>query len=282
MGYAEDLMNRIGSAQKMGGKDRLVIGQHRLALLSFQRVPIKKSASNEHRLQAEFAVINSNVYQKGAKCSVAFFTERSNYPEYEFARAKDLIDACISCITDMPEQRKVTAVFGGEMLSPAQAARGIVVDVTITGDVNEDGSAKRGKKGNQYTSETWAPVPQTLSNVAATRADLDKTYPLQLAQAAPQGQQMQQGYTQGPPAGYGQQTQGYNQAPPQNYGQQPQQGYVQGPPPGYGQPPMQNYPLPGAPQGQPQGAPQGAAPGGSFLNPPPGNGQGQGGQGGGW
>lgn len=256
MGYADELMNRIGSTQKVGRRNSLVIGKHRLALLSFQRKVSKKPGAREGRLEAEFEVVNSTAYQPGTKCSVAFFVERPNFPEYEYNRAKDLIDTCIASVSDLEEHRKVSAVFGGEMLSPAQAARGIVLDVNVVGDVDENGQPKRGKKGNQYSSEMWTVAgPQSRAEIAGNRVELDKRAPLVLEEQ-PQMQQAPQGYGQ-PQGGYG-----YAQpaTQPQGYGQ---------PAPGYGQPQGGFIQNPGQPQ-QPQG--------GFIQNPGP---QGQGPQGGG-
>ncbi len=170
MGYVDDYMNKISTAEKMGGKDRLVAGTHRLALLSFDRRYNRKS--KDHRLQASFEVVQSTVYPQGAKVSTAFFIERSEFPEYEHDRARSFIDACAACVGD----QRGTGPLGGEMMGEGQRGRGIVIDVTVTPDMNEDGTPKRGKKNNIYTSETWAPVQQTWEQVAEARADLDKVH----------------------------------------------------------------------------------------------------------
>lgn len=200
--HARALLARIGAQGKMTGRDKLVVGKHRLAVLEFARKTSKKNPHNtEGRYQASFIVVESNVYSPGQKCSVAFFVERSNFPEYEFDRAHQFIDAVAACTNDT----RGTAAAGEDMLDPTKnAARGVVLDVVVTGDVNEDGSAKKGKKGNQYTSELWTPLAQTPEMVAAARAELDKTNPLETATAAATPAQPQWGQ----PAPQAQQPQG--------------------------------------------------------------------------
>jgi len=208
-------MQNISNAEQMGGKDRLVAGKHRLALLSFDRR--KNQKTKDHRLQASFEVVQSTVYQPGAKVSTAFFVERSDYPEYENARAKAFIDACAACVGDT----RGTGHLGGEMITEGQRGRGIVIDVTVTPDMNEDGSPKKGKKGNIYTSEEWAPVTQTWEQVAEARAELDRTHGVYRPAGEPARQQQtqqQQNWSQ-PQGGQAQQQ---TASQPQGWGNQNQ------------------------------------------------------------
>ena len=224
VGYVDDYMAQIENAEKMGGRDRLVVGKHRLALLSFDRR--KNQKTKDHRLQASFEVVSSDVYQPGAKVSTAFFIERSDFPEYESSRAQDFIAACAACVGDT----RGVGPLGGEMLREEQRGRGIVIDVTVTPDLDSDGQPKKGKKGNVYTSETWAPIQQTWEQVAEARADLDKVHGQYKPEGANrQGTQRQQTQQWSEPQG--QQTQTQQATQPQGWGSQqnqPQGGQTQG------------------------------------------------------
>lgn len=269
------MLAKIANAQRMKTRNALAIGKHRVALLTFMEV--KSNKGHEVRLQADFEVQQSTVYQPGARGSIAFFVNRSKFPEYEYDRARQLIDALLASITDLPEQLRNTAAFGDGVLGPEQRGRGIVLDVEVTGDINEDGSPKKGPKGNQYTSETWSPLPQSMADVATARAELDKRHPMVEDHRGQGGGQQgyggQGGGFQGGPGYGGQGPQGGFQGGPQGgpqggWGQGPQGGF-QGGPQGGGQPQgggwgQQNQ---GQPQGggQNQGGPQGGQQGGGML-----------------
>lgn len=244
------MLAKIANAQRMKTRNALAIGKHRVALLTFMEV--KSNKGHEVRLQADFEVQQSTVYQPGARGSIAFFVNRSKFPEYEYDRARQLIDALLASITDLPEQLRNTAAFGDGVLGPEQRGRGIVLDVEVTGDINEDGSPKKGPKGNQYTSETWSPLPQSMADVATARAELDKRHPMvedHRGQGGNQGGYQNQGggFHGGPGYGGGQGPQGGFQGP--QGGGQPQGG-------GWGQ--QQQNP-------QNQGGPQGGQQGGGML-----------------
>lgn len=217
MGFADNMLSRIANAQRMTGRDRLVTGKHRIALVNFGER--KSNKGNEMRLQADFEVIQSTVYQPGAKCSVAFFVNRSNFPEYEQDRARQFIDACAASVTDLSDDKRSTMAFGEIMF--AGYARGLVIDVTVTGDMNEDGSPKKGKKGNQYTSESWSPVVQTRAEIGKLGVELTQRHgaPGQEGQAQQQQQQQQsqpvqqQTVQQNQPQGWGQPQQQTQQQP---------------------------------------------------------------------
>lgn len=171
--YADELLDTIANAKKMGGKDRLVAGNHRLAVLSFTRKKNQKAGkSGQYRLNVDFEVQASDIYKPGTKASISFFVERPEYPEYEHDRAKSFIDACAACLSDT----RGTAALGGEMMSDAQRGRGIVLDIQVTPDLHEDGTPKKGPKGNIYTSETWVPIQQTWEQVAEARTALDQVH----------------------------------------------------------------------------------------------------------
>jgi hypothetical protein len=253
VGYADSMLAKIANAQRMKTRNALAIGKHRVALLTFMEV--KSNKGHEVRLQADFEVQQSTVYQPGARGSIAFFVNRSKFPEYEYDRARQLIDALLASITDLPEQVRNTAAFGDGVLGPEQRGRGVVLDVEVTGDINEDGSPKKGPKGNQYTSETWTPLPQTQADVATARAELDKRHPMVEDHRGQGGQ----GY------GGGQQNQGYQQGG-QGYGSgQGPQGGFQGQPQGWGQQPNQAPPQGQQNQGGGWGQPQGGQQGGGML-----------------
>ena len=217
--YAARLLNKIATADKMAGKDRLVVGRHRVALLSLDRRLNRKT--KDYRIQASFEVLQSDVYKPGTKASTSFFVERSEFPEYEHDRARTFIDACAACLGDT----RGTAAMGGDLLDPGQRGRGIVIDVVVTADLNEDGSPKKGKKGNTYTSETWIPVMQTWDQVAEARVELDKTHGPYRPEGQPVASQVQQ--PQGGQQGWGQQQGQQTQQTQQGWGQQPQGGQQQ-------------------------------------------------------
>jgi hypothetical protein len=198
--YAQQMLNRIQNAQKMGGKDRLQIGEHRLALISFGQVENqKKGKSGQYRLVAEFEVQQSTTYDAGIKRSVSFFVARPEYPEYEEDRAKEFIDAVGRCVGD----QRGTAATGADLLDGK--LRGVVIDVDVQGEVDENGQPKRGARGNQFQNEIWSPLGQTLEQVQAAWAELAPKYATE-TKAAPQQQQTQAApapLTQGTPSGWG-------------------------------------------------------------------------------
>lgn len=188
--YAQQLLNRIGNATKMGGKGRIPVGQHRLALLAFGFQPNQKTKDN--RLQADFVVVQSTTLAPDAKCSVSFFVERTEYPKYEDDRCKSFIEACGACVSD----QRGTPAMGADLMTGK--GRGIVLDCLITPDTDEQGQPKRGKKGNVYTSETWTALPQTWADVEAAGRDLTARFGA-VASAAP-AQNRYQGYAAAPQA----------------------------------------------------------------------------------
>jgi hypothetical protein len=172
--YAKKLLAKIGSASKTGGKDRLGIGNHRLALLSFYETKNQQEGkAGPTRLVAEFEVLESTnpAYTAGMKRSISFFVTRPEYPGYEQARAQELIECVANCLGD---KRSVPEV--GEDMYDGKICRGVVMECVVEGEVDENGQPKRGARGNQFQSENWRAVPQTLSDVAAAKAELDQKW----------------------------------------------------------------------------------------------------------
>lgn len=194
--YARQLLEQagVGSTEKMGKGNRLKVGKHQVALLNMGFVKnLKNNGIGPMRLQADFHVIQSTTYVSGAKASISFFIQRGNYPEYEVSRYQDMVEAIAGSLQDTRPQAQI----GAECMTAK--GRGVVLDVEITEDLDDEGQVQRGKSGQPFTAETWAPVSQTWDQVGETRADLDKIHgpwaPMGERKSAPSA-----GYLQPPPA----------------------------------------------------------------------------------
>ena len=206
---------KIGAAKPINNyASRLAPGTHRIAIERFQ---VKKSTKDQSNIiEADFCVLNSTEHPAEETRGWAWFIDMPGWSgTYEQSRAKEFIAAAGACIGDTRD----TTIIGAEMASPGQPMRGIVLDVEVTVQHNKDGTPKTGKNG-VYTNAVWKPLPQSAQDVANTRAALDQSKPLQLAQAAPPVyQQPQQTQVVQPQVQYQQQTQQVQPA-----ATQPQQG----------------------------------------------------------
>lgn len=160
---AKAYLNKARSVPKQKGGNRLPKGKHRLALLRLGLVQNKKT--KDQRMEATFEVVQSTALPAGQKASIAFFIQRTNFPEYEFNRMQDFADACDACLGEKIGEALVT-----------EKGRGIILDLTITEELDDEGQVKRSGRGNVCTSEIWAAIPQTWEMVAEARAELTKTH----------------------------------------------------------------------------------------------------------
>ena len=162
--YAKQLLEDmgVGSTAKMGKFEQMKLGRHRLILLNLGLKKNQKKGG-PYRIQAEFVVDSSTVYEPGSKTSLSFFTQRETFPEYEVSRFQDMLEVIAQGTGDTRTQAELGAMLMTE------AGRGITIDVEITPDVDED-------KDRTYTSESWAPVTQSADDIAAAREFLNGKY----------------------------------------------------------------------------------------------------------
>lgn len=248
MSQFSGLFQRIGSAKPPGDfLPRLGLGTHKVVL---ERYEPKLSDKNKQQVivEADFTILESPIHQPMASHGWPFFPGSDEYG-YGDGRAAGFIQTIGQCIGDTTP----TDVLGDQLSSPAQIGRGVTLLVTVTQVFNRDGSPRLNRKGEPITNANFAPIPQDLASVAATRAHLDQIKPLVLNAQKQRAPQQGQGQPQwGQPA---QPQQGYpNQGQPQGqpqWGQPPMQQQAQSYPP-QGQPPTPQGPQWGAPQGQPQ------------------------------
>lgn len=169
----DSVFGGVENAKAIGGfASRLGIGMHRLALKRYQ---VKKSSKGMGNiLEADFVVLDSkgaNPHEVGETRGWAWFINASGWAgAYEEARAKDFIQTVAACIDDT---RPVRAI-GGDLAGPAQAGRGLVIEVEISPQTGKDGAPKKNAKGETYTNATWKPVKQSLADIGAGRRTLDE------------------------------------------------------------------------------------------------------------
>lgn len=168
------IFGKVGSAKSMGGgfAPRLGLGNHRLALKSYK---VKESTKGMGQfLEAEFIVVKSTTHNPGETRGWVWFVNAPGAfaAAYEQDRAKKFIEAVGACVGDT----SAVEVLGGALAGQDQAGVGILIDVSI----NPQGGKNAGKmnaRGELYTNAIWAPVTQSLEEVAAQRAEIEGMEP---------------------------------------------------------------------------------------------------------
>lgn len=180
MSYQDDLLDEVDAAKAINNfSPKLEIGRHKVAL---KRMRIKKSTKEGGPPVAEIdvIVIESSVHAKGETRGWPWFVGLpAPAGGYQKARLGEFTAAVKTSIGDERPGKEVNA----DLLSPQQKGRGLVLIADVV-QAYKDGKPLMGKKG-PVTNVTWTPVKQTLADVAATRAQIDKMDAMETA-AAPQ------------------------------------------------------------------------------------------------
>lgn len=165
-----NIFNGIARSKPMGGSyaPRLGLGTHRVALKSYK---VKDSTKGQGQfIEAEFVVVQSNTHQQGETRGWVWFINAPGQwaAAYEQDRAKKFLEAVGACVGD----DSPVNVIGGNLAGPEQAGKGILLDVTITPQGGKN-AGKVNQRGEPYTNAFWTPIPQSLEDLAASRAELD-------------------------------------------------------------------------------------------------------------
>lgn len=157
------------NAKAIGGfTSRLPIGTHTLLL---KRFAVKESAKGKGKIvESDFHVLESNSANADETKGWAWFIGAAGWAgQYEEARLKQFIETVKASIGDT----STVSAMGAALAGPAQAGRGLMMKCTVSAQTNRDGSPKKSAAGEVYTEITWAPVSQSLEDIAAGRKHLD-------------------------------------------------------------------------------------------------------------
>jgi hypothetical protein len=181
---------------------RLPVGTHTVVVKRY--APKRSEQAMGTIIEADFIIgaTNAQGVKPGEARGWAWFPDQSGWGgAYEQGRAKDFIEKVAGCINPaelptcqlqngqvVPLNPKTGQPFVdgqgniklahdvqtiGELLTSG-FFRGLQLAVTVTPNLNRDGSPRLDKKGRPTFNAEWTKIPQALANITEMRAQLDK------------------------------------------------------------------------------------------------------------
>ncbi len=165
MGDYDSILNGVNEAN-VGGSytDRLPLGTHDLVLKEFRVKTSKKDGAKI--VEADFLVLGSDSKEApaGSVFGWAWFIDSKGWGgTYAKSFLKDFFVQAGDCIGDTRDPQTI----GGDLLCPAQKGRGLNLKAVVKN------GKKTNDKGEPFVEVAWKAIPQTLEQVAETRAGLD-------------------------------------------------------------------------------------------------------------
>lgn len=169
MGEFDAIFEGIENAKPIASWTRnLGIGEHTVVLNGYRVKRSEKEFGNI--VEADFVVLESSVHEENEERGWAWFIDAPGWTgKYNQARAKDFLKEAGKCVGD----ERSTKEIGADFVSKAQKGRGLTLKCRVTPVLDDAGKQRLRKNGEPITNAEWTAVPQSLTDIAELRAQLE-------------------------------------------------------------------------------------------------------------